>query len=103
MEHISTFKKLNGCDIGFIKDNIYPADNYGRVGLHGLNKTFSLNDIIRIAWTMEEKPNILIKGGPNAKWYLKKFDSRIINDEIAKQNWRDSSRRSTMYIIEWDL
>jgi hypothetical protein len=51
---------------------------------------------------MEEKPNIIIKAGTNAKWYIKKFDTNIIEEEILKQrNWRDISK-STMYIIEWD-
>lgn len=50
---------------------------------------------------MEQKPNILIKAGPNAKWYIKKYDPRVIEEEIEKQSWRDVSR-CTMYIIEWD-
>lgn len=102
MEHIAQFKKLNGSDIGFTSDNIYPENGNRRVGRHGLDKTLNLDQIIEMAWTMEEKPNILIKAGPNAKWYLKKFDPRVIDDEIEKQNWRDTSR-CTMYIIEWDL
>jgi hypothetical protein len=103
MEHIRKFEKRNGCDVGYHSSNIHPADGEGRVGARGIDKNLTLVQLIEIAYKMEEKPNILVKAGPNAKWYIKKFDSNIIDEEIEKQRkWRDISK-STMYIIEWDM
>ena len=50
---------------------------------------------------MENKPNIIIKAGPNAKWYLKRFPINLLEIEINKQKWRDTTR-CVMYIIECD-
>jgi hypothetical protein len=51
---------------------------------------------------MEQKPNILIKAGRNAKWYIKKIDRSVLKNEIEKtRNWRNVTR-CTMWIIEWD-
>lgn len=101
MEFVKRFEKRQGVDIGYINDNIHPENGDGCVGKAGINKEFSLPQIIELAYSMKEKPNILIKAGPSAKWYLKKFDTRIIESEIEKQNWRDTSR-CTMYIIHWE-
>jgi len=52
---------------------------------------------------MNEKPNIIIKAGPRAKWYLKHCSKDLIDTEIEKQkSWRDISR-SIMWIIDWDI
>lgn len=102
MEYIKTFQKRKCVDIGYTNDNIHPVNGEGRVGKSGINKEFTLPQMVELAYSMEEKPNILIKAGPNAKWYLKKFDTKVLDSEIEKQNWRDTSR-CTMYIIEWDL
>ena len=50
----------------------------------------------------EIKANIIIKGGPNAKWYLKYFPKDQIQIKINKQKWRDTNR-ATMWVIEWDI
>jgi hypothetical protein len=50
---------------------------------------------------MDDKPNIIIKAGKNAKWYMKKCPVNKIDEAIEKQKWRDISR-FTMYIIDWD-
>ncbi len=96
------YEKRQGADIGYHCDNIHPSDGEGCVGKSGIDKTFTLERIIDLAYKMVEKPNIIIKAGPNAKWYLKKFPKDLIEMGIQKQNWRDVSR-STMYIIEWDI
>ena len=57
--------------------------------------------VMKLAYKMDEKPNILIKAGPNAKWYMKKVHPSKIDEAIEKQTWRDTSR-CTMYIIRWD-
>ena len=56
--------------------------------------------VMKLAYKMVEKPNILIKAGPNAKWYMKKVHPSKIDEAIEKQKWRDTSRY-TMYIIVW--
>ena len=101
MEHIAMMQKREGVDVGYHSSNIHPADREGCVGKNGLDKTFTLARILDLAYKMEEKPNIIIKAGPNAKWYLKRFPKEVIEGEIQKQNWRDTSR-CVMYIIEWD-
>jgi len=102
MEHVQKYEKRQGVDIGYHSSNLHPADGKGRVGKSGINKNFTLDEMIAMAYTMVEKPNIIIKAGPNAKWYLKSFPKDAIESGIEKQKWRDVSR-STMYIIEWDL
>lgn len=101
MEHVKTFHKLIGVDVGYHESNLHPPDGEGCVGKSGINKNFTLVQLIELAYKMEEKPNIIIKAGPNAKWYLKKINPDHLMAAIDKQNWRDLSR-STMYIIEWD-
>jgi len=101
MEHVKNFEKRIGCDLGYHK-NIHPKDGEGCVGKSGINKKYTLQQVIDLAYRMEEKPNIIIKAGTNAKWYLKKFTPDIIEEEIIKlKRWKDVSR-CTMYIIVWD-
>lgn len=101
MEHIKFIEKRQGVDIGYHSSNIHPVDREGCVGTRGIDKTFTFEMVLKLAYKMENKPNIIIKAGPNAKWYLKRFQKDVIDDEINKQKWRDTSRCS-MYIIEWD-
>jgi hypothetical protein len=101
MEKVKLIEKRNGVDIGYHSSNIHPIDREGCVGTRGIDKTYTFEMVLEIAYKMENRPNIIIKAGPNAKWYLKYFQKDIIEDEIKKQNWRDTSR-CIMYIIEWD-
>ena len=101
MEHIVMMQKLIGVDVGFHNSNLHPRDREGCIGKSGLDKSLSLNQIIEIAYKMENKPNIIIKAGKNAKWYLKNVSKDTIESKIDKQKWRDTSR-CMMYIIEWD-
>lgn len=101
MEHISHLQKHKGIDVG-IGNEIHPENGEGRVGKSGINKDFTLNQMIELAYKMEQKPNILIKAGRNAKWYIKKIDRSVLKNEIEKtRNWRNVTR-CTMWIIEWD-
>jgi hypothetical protein len=88
-----------GVDAGYTGSALHPADGEGRKGRQGIDKTFTLEQVIDLARRMAEKPNILIKAGVNAKWYLKRFPLEALDGEIAKQQWRDTSR-VTMYIID---
>ena len=101
MEFIKSFQKRIGVDIGYTNDNLHPINKEGCVGKSGIDKNFTLTQMIELAYSMKEKPNIIIKAGPNAKWYIKKFDVKILENEIKKQSWRDTSR-CIMYIIEWE-
>jgi hypothetical protein len=100
MQYVKTIEIKTGVDIGYHSSNIYPIDREGCIGKSGIDKSFTLEMIIQLAYKMENKPNIIIKAGPNAKWYLKRFSKDIIEEEINKQTWRDTSR-CTMYIIDW--
>jgi hypothetical protein len=102
MEHFTLIKRREGCDVGYHKSNIHPRDREGCVGANGIDKTFTFEMVMDLAYKfdIENRPNIIIKAGPNAKWYLKRFHPDTIEDEIVKQNWRDTSR-CCMYIIEW--
>ena len=100
MEHITLMEKRIGADLGYHKSNISTADGEGK---KGFNKKLSLEGILEIAYKMNEKPNVIIKAGPRAKWYLKRCSKDLINAEIEKQRrWRVISR-ATMWIIEWDM
>ena len=102
MEHVKIIEKRKGVDVGYNSSNISPIDREGCVGASGIDKAFTFEMVLELAYKMENKPNIIIKAGPNAKWYLKHFQKDVIEDEINKQQkWRDTSR-CTMYIIEWD-
>jgi len=98
MQHFVSIHKRNRADVGFIGADIDPLNNKGKVGKRGIDKNFTLEKLIELAYEVDA--NIIIKSGPNAKWYLKKFPIHDIENEISKQSWRDTSR-TTMWIIEW--
>jgi hypothetical protein len=105
MEHFQKIKKRKGCDIGMMND-LHPehlaADEYPRKGKSGFDKKLKLEDIMDIAYRMNNpKPNIIIKAGNNAKWYLKYSPKEEIDERIEKTKFRDL-RRCTMYIIDWE-
>jgi hypothetical protein len=101
MNHVKNVERRNGQDVGYHSSNVHPLDREGCVGSAGIDKSFTFEQVLELAYKMESKPNIIIKAGPNAKWYLKSFQKDEIEDAIEKQKWRDTSRCS-MYIIEWD-
>ena len=101
MEHIIKFERQIGVDIGYHESVIEPNDREGCIGKRGIDKLFTLQQVLNLAYKINNKPNIIIKAGPNAKWYLKRSRVDKIEDEINKQRWRDTSR-CIMYIIEWE-
>lgn len=104
MNHFKNIKMISGVDVGYHKENLHPKNGDGCVGKSGINKDYTLSQVIELAYKMEEKPNIIIKAGKNAKWYFKKFDlddADTIEIEIKKQRWRDTSR-CKLYIIDWE-
>ena len=82
--------------------NLHPADKEGCVGKAGIDKTYTLDMVKAIAYRMSEKPNIIIKGGKNAKWYIKKCPKVEIIREIEKMSnsvYGENARRCTVYIL----
>ena len=107
MESVKKFEKRVGCDIGYHQDNLHPESGEGRVGKSGIDKTKTLNEVIELASKMNNpRPNIIVKAGKNAKWYLKFTLLHELEEKIEKARWkgtRDAQlRRCTMYIIEWE-
>ena len=100
MDYIQHIERKAGVDVGYHSSAIHPIDREGCVGLRGIDKTYTFEMVLEVAYKMEVKPNIIIKAGKNAKWYLKYFQKETIQEEIEKQKWRDTSR-CTMYIIDW--
>ena len=100
MEHIMKMEKYQGIDVGYHNANLHPENGEGRVGKSGIDKNYTLAQMLELAYNMKEKPNILVKAGKNAKWYIKYCDINRIEEAILSQQWRDTSR-ATMYIIDW--
>jgi hypothetical protein len=101
MENVKRIDVRKGVDVGYHGSNMDPIDREGCVGAAGINKSYTFEMVLKLAVKMDPKPNIIIKAGPDAKWYLKRFEKSVLEEEIVKQNWRDTSR-SIMYVIEWD-
>ena len=108
MEHIKNFEKRKGCDVGFHNSNIEPINREGCVGKRGINKLYTLDMVMIIAYKMVDKPNIIVRAGQEkkAKWYMKKCPINKIDEEIIKQQWRqkkrDQLKHYEMWIIVWD-
>ena len=94
------FTQRFGVDAGYHKSVIRPPNGEGCVGVRGIDKRYTLEQVMELANRMEPKPNIIIKAGPRAKWYLKRIELSRLDDAIRNQAWRDTSR-CTMYIMEW--
>jgi hypothetical protein len=100
MDHVKIIERRTGVDVGYHSSNMHPVDGEGCVGKRGIDKSLTFEKVLEIAYKMPNRPNVIVKAGPNAKWYLKYFEKELIEDEVNKQSWRDTSR-CTMYIIEW--
>jgi hypothetical protein len=101
MENVKKIEKRVGVDVGYNESNIHPVDREGCIGSAGIDKSYTFEMVLRLAYKIEPRPNIIVKSGQNAKWYLKRFRPDVIEEEISKQKWRDTSR-CVMYIIDWD-
>jgi hypothetical protein len=104
MDSVTKLYMYPGADVGYHESVIHPEDGTNdankRVGKRGFDKTLTLDDMINIASRMEDPPNIIVKGGKNAKWYLKRIPKEMIEFEINKQRWR-STDNCTMWAVEW--
>ena len=103
MEHFTNIEKRLRCDIGR-SNGLHPPDGKWRVGKEGFNKDLKLNDMIELAYTMENpRPNIVIKGGKNAKWYLKNCLIEELDQKIERAKCNGSRiaavNRAKLYIV----
>jgi hypothetical protein len=102
MEHIRKRSIRTGVQIGWgAKYNMHPENGEGCVGKGGIDKSYTLDRVIELAYNMSPRPNIIMKAGPNTKWYLKLFQKEEIDGEIEKAAWAKKVS-NVMYIIEWD-
>jgi hypothetical protein len=100
-ELVTKLEKRIGVTVGYKDTSTYDAiEHEGRVGKHGFDANLRLDKMIEIASRMENRPNIIVKAGVNAKWYLHLVPIDNIDADIDKQRWRDTVN-STMWIIEW--
>ncbi len=93
--------KIEHADLMWGK-NLHPADRQGRVGKQGIDANYTLDMLKEIAYRMPENPNIIIKSGKNAKWYIKKCPKDEIITEIEKMRnsvYGKNARRSTIYVL----
>ena len=108
MEHVKSFEKRKGCDVGWHNSNIEPINREGCIGKRGIDKKYTLDMVMKLAYKMDDKPNIIVRAGQKnkAKWYMKKFPLNRIDEEIEKQQWRqkkrDQLKHYEMWIIVWD-
>ena len=82
--------------------NLHPGDGEGRVGKQGIDANYTLDMVKEIAYRMPENPNIIIKAGKNAKWYIKKCPKDEIIREIEKMRnsvYGKYVRRCTTYVL----
>jgi len=101
MEHAINIRRMTGIDVNYGTQSCINIDNCPeREGAAGYNKNTTLSRMFELAY--QTKANIIAKGGPNAKWYLKKINLDTIDEKINKQRWRDTSR-ITLWVIEWGI
>ena len=100
MEHYRSIQRLDGVDVGYTGTGLEPLNGVGRVGVGGIDKTFTLERMLELAHEIDA--NIIIKAGLNAKWYLKKCPIDEIEGRIATQaRWRNGTFRYKMWVVEW--
>jgi hypothetical protein len=104
MEHVRKYEKRNNADLKWGKE-LRPVNGEGCGKSNGIDKTYTFDMVKALAYQMPEKPNIIIKSGKKAMWYIKKCATAEIDQEIEKMKnscfW-PRARRCTMHIIEWD-
>ena len=100
MEHITFLEKRIGNSLRNKETSLYPVNNKDCVCRSAF---LSIERILKIAYKMDEKPNIIIREGSGCKWHLIRSPKDLIDSSIEKQRrWIDISR-STIWIVNWDL
>ena len=94
-------REIKDADLNWGK-NLHPADGEGRIGNQGIDATYTLDMVKAIAYRMPEKPNIIVKAGKNAKWYIKKCPTDKIFIQIEKlrnSTLGGNMHRCTLYVL----
>lgn len=94
----------SGCDIYKFKHDV-SRDSIPEkycVGKNGFDKNLSLDDVIEFI-AKPKKANLIVKSGPNAKWYVKK-----VSVEDAKQTIKSGTKnylsidKSKCYVVSFE-
>lgn len=101
MEHISSLTRKLSADVGFRGKEDINIEHPFRVGASGYDKNLNLSQIVEIAYSINPKPNIIVKPGPNRKWYIKNIPYNEIEESISHANTRRNNEKSTLWIISW--
>ena len=64
------------------------------VGKNGFDKNLSLEQVINFI-AKPKNANFIVKPGANAKWYVKKVDFTLKNQQYFK------NKNTKCYVIEW--
>lgn len=95
MDNIKSIEKRIGVDIRI--GDVIPKNSEGCVGIKGMDKMLTLQQIINICINMtdDEKPNVIVKDG-KGKYYPK----RVSTEKLDEKNYL--KKRCVMYIIVWE-
>ena len=110
MEFYKKCEQRVGCDISSSHD----IKNYecidGSKGKAGINKNYTLEQVMFIAYNHIDKPNIITRKGVNSKWYLKKVPCNLIeceisnfmnpNDKSVRMQRKETYKYSQLFIME---
>ena len=102
-ELVKKLERYEGIDIGWSVSNPereYMGAHEERRGKNGFNGELDLDQMLAISYTFEPRPNVIVKGGPNSKWYIKLIPINEVHD-FDKQKWRSGLKNALLWIIEW--
>lgn len=93
----------NGCDIYKSHHDVSRTDVPFQycVGKNGFDKNMTLDDVIQLI-AKPKGANLIVKSGPNAKWYVKKVDAEDARDIIKMgKKYYISIPSSKCYVVEY--
>ncbi len=104
MEYLKDYPILIiGID-GGMNNSVEPENREGCVGCRGIDKNYTFEMVLKLAYSMNNKPNVIVKSGKKGKWYLKCIEKDLIEDlkkyKFEKPEWRNTSN-CDLYIIPW--
>ena len=99
--HIKNIEQQHGCDCRHGSDlhSLPPENDRDRIGKSGYNKSLTLEALQDKAYNTNPRANIILKGGPRGKWYLKYCEINTIADRTRRTK---VTKGFTMYVISWD-
>lgn len=89
-----------------IRRDIRPLDcRHCPNGNCGINKLYTFEQVIQVMceFPIEKRPNVAVKAGKKAMWYLKKCPEEEIEveQEKARRSGNANLKRCTMFVITW--